>query len=115
MATIHLTDDQLQLRFTTTEKVLGLVKDHDFPRSAIASARVEQDGLRATQGMRAPGLGLPGLRKIGTWRGRGRSLVSVKRGAPAVVVELTGQRVDRVVVGVEGDASGLAASLTPKA
>ena len=103
---------QVQLRFTTTEKILGLVKDRDFPRSAVQSARVEQDALSATQGMRAPGLALPGRRKIGTWRGKGRTLVSVRAGEPAVVVELDGQAVDRLVVGVEGDAAALAAQLS---
>ena len=73
MAQLTLTDDTLQLRFTTAEKVLGLVRDHDFPRSAITSARVEQDGLGAVRGVRAPGLGLPAVRKIGTWRGKGRT------------------------------------------
>ncbi|GAA1931417.1 hypothetical protein [Nocardioides marmoribigeumensis] len=112
MARLTLSDDSVQLRFTTTEKILGLVKDQDFPRSAVQSARVEQDGLHATQGVRAPGLGVPGYRKVGTWRGKGRSLVSVRRHEPAVVVELSGQRVDRLVVGVDGDASALAAALS---
>ena len=103
MAQLTLTDDTLQLRFTTAEKVLGLVRDHDFPRSAITSARVEQDGLGAVRGVRAPGLGLPAVRKIGTWRGKGRTLVSVARRQPAVVVELGGQRFDRLVVGLAGE------------
>ncbi len=112
MARLTLTQDTLQLRFTTTEKVLGLVRDHEFPRSAIASARVEQDGLAAVRGLRAPGLGLPGIRKIGTWRGQGRTLVSVRRGAPAVAVELTGQRFARLVVAIDADATALAAELS---
>ena len=76
----------------------------------VTSTRVEQEGLHAVQGVRAPGLGLPGIRLIGTWRGKGRTLVSVRRGEAAVVVELTGQRYDRLVIGV-ADASELAASL----
>ena len=115
MARLTLTDDHVQLRFTTAEKILGLVRDHDFPRTAVQSARVEQDGLRATQGVRAPGLGLPGRRKVGTWRGKGRTLVSVRRNEPAVVVELRDQHVDRLVVGVDGDAAALAASLSTSA
>ena len=111
MARLTLTDDTVQLRFTTAEKVLGLVKDHDFPRSAVLSARVEQRGLSAATGVRAPGLGLPGLRLIGTWRGKGRTLVSVRRGEPAVVVELAGQRFARLVIGTD-DAAEVAASLT---
>ena len=116
MAQLTLTDDKVEVRFTTAEKVLGLVRDHDFPRSAVASARVESEGLRATRGMRAPGLGLPGVRKIGTWRGKGRSLVSVARGLPALVVELTGQRFDRVVLSLpRAEADDLATRLSRKA
>jgi acetolactate synthase regulatory subunit len=48
MARIILDDDTVQLRFTTAEKVLGLVKNRDFPRSAVQSARVEQHALNAT-------------------------------------------------------------------
>jgi hypothetical protein len=115
MARLTITDNTVQLRFTTAEKILGLVKDQEFPREAVLSARVEQDGLSAATGVRAPGLGLPGVRKVGTWRGKGRTLVSVRRGEPAVVVELTGQKFDRLVIGVEADAADLAASLSAHA
>ena len=113
MARLTLTDTQVQLRFTTAEKVLGLVRDRDVPRTAVTSARVEQDGLAAVRGLRAPGLGLPGLRKIGTWRGQGRTLVSVRRNEPALVVELEGERFDRLVVGVpDEEAVALATELS---
>lgn len=99
MATIEITQGTLHLRFTRFEKVLGLVRNQDVPLSSVTSARVEASGLVAVRGLRAPGLGLPGLRMVGTWRGRGRTLVSVRRGEPAVVVELTGHRYDRLVIG----------------
>lgn len=114
MARITVTDDSVQLRFSMVEKILGLVRDQDFPRSAVASTRVEQQGLHAAKGMRAPGLGLPGIRLVGTWRGKGRSLISVRRDEPAVVVELTGQRYERLVIGAE-DAAEVAASLAAPA
>ena len=62
MATISVTDNVLQVRFTRLEKVLGLVRDHSFPVSAVSDARVETDGLAAARGIRAPGLGIPGRR-----------------------------------------------------
>jgi hypothetical protein len=99
MATMTVTQDVLRLRFTRTEKVLGLLRDQDIPLAAVDSARVEESGLDAVRGLRAPGLGLPGRHMVGTWRGHTRSLVSVRRGEPAVVIELTGQRYDRLVVG----------------
>ena len=99
MATLTVTGDTLQVRFTTFEKVLGAVRDHAYPLSSVSSAHVEADGLAAARGLRAPGLGVPGRRKVGTWRGRSRSLVSVRRGQPAAVVDLTGQRFARRVIG----------------
>lgn len=114
MATLTVVADAVQVRFTPAEKVLGLVRDHSFPLSAVSSARVESPGLAAAHGIRAPGLALPGLRRVGTWRGRGRSLVSVRRDQPAVVVDLVGQRFDRLVIGVD-DAEAVAGLLQARA
>jgi hypothetical protein len=114
MATLTITGDTLQVRFSTFEKVLGLVRDHSYPLSAVASTRVEADGLAAARGLRAPGLGVPGRRKIGTWRGRSRTLVSVRRDQPAVVVDLAGQRFARLVIGTD-DAAAVAARLGVRA
>ena len=92
MATVEITQGTVQLRFSLVEKVLGLVRNQDVPLSAVTTARVEPHGLGAVRGLRA-------LRMVGTWRGRGRTLVSVRRGEPAVVVELTGHRYERLVIG----------------
>ena len=97
MATIRVEGDALQVRFTPVEKALGLVRDHDFPLSTVRSARVADDALGAVRGLRV-GLGVPGFRKIGTWLGHGRTLVSVRRDQPAVVIDLAG-RVAHVVIG----------------
>lgn len=114
MAKLNVVGDVLQVRFSGAEKVLGLVRDHSFPLSSVSSVRVERSGLAAAQGLRAPGLGLPGLRKIGTWRGHGRTLVSASHDQPAVVVDLVGQRFDRLVIGSDG-AVALAARLRARA
>ncbi|GCD90959.1 hypothetical protein [Nocardioides sp. LS1] len=106
MATITLHDGILAVRFTRFEKLAGLVRDLAVPVSSIVAARVEPDGLRAVRGLRAPGLGLPFVRKIGTWRSRaGSSLVSVRRGQPALVLNLTGAKYRQVVVGLDDPAS----------
>ena len=110
MATISVTGDALHVKFSLLEKVLGLVGDQTFPLSAVSTARVEAEGLTAARGVRAPGLGIPGRRLVGTWRGHGRTLVSVRRDQPAVVVELDGQRFVRVVIGTDA-ADSVAAQL----
>jgi hypothetical protein len=112
MATVTTTPQTLTLTLTRGEKILGLLRDLDVPRSAVEAVDVVPDGLTAVRGIRAPGLGLPGVRAIGTWRRRGeKSLVSVRRGQPAVRVRLTGQRFDTLLVGAD-DAATLADALT---
>jgi hypothetical protein len=92
MTTITLTPSTLSVSFTRGEKVAGLLRDQQVPRTAVVSAEVVPDGLAALRGLRAPGLGLPGLRGIGTWRSRhGKTLASVRAGRPALRVALTGQ------------------------
>ncbi|WP_091115659.1 hypothetical protein [Geodermatophilus dictyosporus] len=111
MATIRTTPGTLTVTLTRAEKVLGLLRDLEVPLSAVRSVEAVPDGLAAARGLRAPGLGLPGLRLIGTWRRRGtRTLVSVRRGEPAVRIELAGQRHDTVLVSGP-DAADVAASL----
>ncbi|HEX2075053.1 MAG TPA: hypothetical protein VHF92_14820 [Geodermatophilus sp.] len=111
MATIRTTPASLSVTLDRGEKILGLLRDLEVPLTAVREVDVVPDGLRAVRGLRAPGLGLPGLRKIGTWRGRGeKAFVAVRRGQPAVRVRLAGQRFDTVLVSTE-DAASVAAAL----
>ncbi|TYP82886.1 hypothetical protein [Blastococcus xanthinilyticus] len=111
MATLQATPTTLTVRLTRGEKIAGLLHDVSVPRSSIREVDVVRDGPGAPRGLRAPGLGLPGLRKIGTWRRPGeRTLVCVRRGQPAVRVRLEGQRYDTLLVGAD-DAAAVAASL----
>lgn len=112
MAELSVTPATVQVRFTTAEKIGGLVRNLTFPVSAVTSVTVEPDGLGAVRGIRAPGLALPGRRKIGTWRGRGhRTLVSVRAGEPALRVTLAGQHFNELVLG-HPDAARWAEQLT---
>ncbi len=100
MATIETTDVEVRVRFTRREKLAGLIRDIDVPRSAVTDVTVEPDGLAAVRGLRAPGLALPGRRKIGTWRQRGRrTAVSVSAGQPAVRIRLEGTRYHELLIG----------------
>ncbi len=112
MATLQLTDSTLTIRLTRFEKIAGLLRDVEVPRSAVRSVDVVGDALTAARGLRAPGLGLPGVRKIGTWRRSGeRTLVSVRRDQPALRIRLEGQRYDTLLVGTDA-ATDLADALT---
>lgn len=111
MSSLTITSDALSLSLTPAEKVLGLHGDVVVPLSAVVGVEVVPDGLAATHGLRAPGLALPGRRKLGTWRSRHRrEFVDVRRGQPAVRITLRGQSLDALLVGTD-DAEGLAAQL----
>ena len=106
MARIRTSQDEVGVELSTAERVWALRGDVRVPRTAVTAATVEPDGLAAVQGVRAPGLGLPGLVKVGTWRGRwGKDLVAVRRGEAAVVLDLQGQPWRRLVVGLADVAS----------
>jgi hypothetical protein len=112
MASLATTPDRLRLTLTRFEKITGLLRDVDVPRSAVTGVDVVTEPLAGARGLRAPGLALPGVRKVGTWRRPGeKALVSVRRGQPAVRVRLRGQRFDTLLVGAN-DAAALAARLT---
>ena len=113
MTEILISDDTLTVRLSPVSKVAGLLRDQVIPRSAVTAVDVVTDGLAAARGLRAPGLALPGRRKIGTWRGRGvRRFVDVRAGQPALRLRLDGHRYSELLIGHD-DAAGLAARLTP--
>lgn len=112
MAEVSITDGRLTARLRRWEQVAGLLGDLDVPVTAVTAAEVVPDGASALQGVRAPGLALPGGPRVGTWRGRGaRRWVSVRPHQPALRVRLTGQRYDEVLV-TTADAERLAGALT---
>lgn len=98
MATLDLTPTALHIRFTVGEKLLGLLHDLEVPLVAIAEVHHVDDALRAARGIRAPGLAIPGRRKIGTWRRGGRTAVAVRRGLPAIHLRLTDHHYNGVLV-----------------
>lgn len=106
MARIDVTTDQITISLSIWEKIFGLMGDRTIPRSAITDVALETDPIRATRGLRAPGLGVPGSIKIGTWRGQGRRMyVSIRRSAPAVRIETTGLDRDAFLVSVSSAAA----------
>ena len=104
--------DVLEVRLTRRERVAGLLRDLTVPWDSVTAVSVEDDGIRAVRGLRAPGLALPRRVKIGTWRQRGRrSYVVVRAGEPALRVQLEGERYDELLLG-HPDAHELAGELT---
>lgn len=101
MAHIDVTLDQITIHLSTWEKIAGLMGDRTISRAAVTEVALETDPIQATRGLRAPGLGVPGSIKIGTWRGKGRRIyVCVRRSTPAVRIEAVGLDRDAFLISV---------------
>lgn len=103
MADVFLDRDLVHVVLSPAEHVGALRGDLCLPLDRIRSARVARDPFDAVHGIRAPGTGLPGVVALGTWRSRrhGRSFVAAYRNRPALVLELEGDHLSRVVVSTD--------------
>jgi hypothetical protein len=111
MANLLIHDDTVTIDLTLAEKAEAIHGDLTFPRSAITGVRVVPDGTAEVHGFKLIGSGLTGVIKVGIWTGPDGRVFAVCHGSrPAVVLELTGQSYDRVIVTVD-DPEEAAASL----
>ena len=102
MAKVLVNDDVVTVSLSAIEKAEAVHGDVAVPRTAVVSARIVPDGMDEVHGLRLPGTGFPGVIMVGTWRDQEKVTFAICHGRrPAVVVELTGQRYDRIVVTVE--------------
>lgn len=108
MSDVALVDGELVVELTPAEKVAGLHRDPRIPLTAVTGIFVVPDALAAAHGLRAPGLSLPGVRKLGTWRTKdGAEFVAARSGQAGVRLTLTGQKLASVLLG-DDDAEALA-------
>jgi len=113
VSTVEIQDDAFRLRLTPFERLLSLHGDLVVPWAAVTGVEVIPDAYAAVVGLRAPGLALPGLRLLGTWRtSRGPEFVDVpsrrEHQVPGVRLALRDQPFVSVLVGAS-DADALAA------
>ena len=111
MSTLQIKNGTVTIHLTAGEKVAGVHGDIEFPLAAVTSVEVVPDALAAVHGMRAPGMSLPGVRKVGTWRtSEGPEFVVASRGQSGVRLQLQGEKLNSVLVG-DDDADGLARTI----
>ena len=114
MATIDVSQTDLHVQFTRAERFAGLLRNITVPLATVRAVTVEPDGLNAARGIRAPGLAVPSRRKVGTWRRRGqRTAVSVRKGEPALRVQLNKGKYSELLIGTP-NAEGLAHQLASR-
>jgi hypothetical protein len=70
MAKLIIGDREVTVSLSAGEKLGALHGNVTVPRSAVTQARIVPDGMAEVHALRAPGTGLPGVIKLGTWRSR---------------------------------------------
>lgn len=102
MVEIHVRGDEVEVEVLGLHRLWALKGSLRVPLSAVRGARVDPEAARGWwKGIRAPGTHVPGLIVAGTYYRNGeRTFYDVVHAERAVVVELEGQRYDRLVVEV---------------
>ena len=97
MVSIDLEAGALRVELTRGEKLAALRRaDVVIPWAQIRSVEAVADPIRLVHGLRAPGLGIPGRTKIGTWRSKGRKTFAVThKGLTRIADHPAGQHVRR--------------------
>ena len=113
MVSLSLDARAVTVRLNPLERVLAVHGSVTLPLDSIRSATSVPDGISAVRGFRAPGLGIPGWAKIGTWRRRGSRTLAVVRGrGPALHLQLSEGPISQVLVSTP-DADSWVNRLTP--
>jgi uncharacterized protein len=100
VAHLDIDGDRLHLALAPRERLAALHGDITVPLRCVRSARASDEPFAELRGLRSPGLAWPRSRAMGTWRRRGaKSFAMLRRGQPAVVVDLAeGAGFDRLLV-----------------
>ena len=102
VANLVINDDMVTVAMSAAEKAEALHRDLTFPRSAVTGVRAVGDGMAEVHGLRMPGAYFPDVIMVGTWRsGAGNTFAVCHGHGPAVVIDLTGQHYDRIVMTVD--------------
>jgi hypothetical protein len=113
MASLLITADTVTVQLSPVEKFEAVHGNVTVPRSAITGARAVGDGMDEIHGLRMPGTGIPGVLMVGTVRDHEFVTFAVCHARrPAVVIDLTGQPYDRLVITLD-DADVVAARIWP--
>ncbi|WP_328770449.1 hypothetical protein [Streptomyces sp. NBC_00286] len=89
MARLVVAGEDVVVRPTGLERLLGLRQEVRIPLAAVNDVRIERDWWRALRGRRRHGRSSPGRYCLGEWQHtQGRDYVAVRANSPAVLVDL---------------------------
>lgn len=113
MAELRVEDEQLVVRLSAWEKMAAIRNGFSVPIDAVAGVAVEEHPFKALRGVRAPGLGIPGVAAYGTWRWAKdrKDFVALHGPGPGLRVELTDDAPFGAVVATVADPQAVAGTL----
>jgi hypothetical protein len=89
----------VRVKLSRIERLAALHGDVAFPLDLVSRAEGVPEGLAAVRGLRAPGLGIPGVVMLGTTRhAGGKDFCAVRGRGPAILIELDGHPFARILV-----------------
>jgi hypothetical protein len=99
---IDVTGDRLVVTMQGMDRVWSLRSRIAVPLAHVRGATADPGITRESAGFRSPGTHLPGTITAGTYRRDGeRAFWNLRHRQEAVVIELTGERFNRLVLGVD--------------
>jgi hypothetical protein len=108
---VSLSDDYLEVRLSVAEKILGLMRDVRVERAQVTRARVvDRPFAEAMSAGLKAGLRLPGVYYVCRTLALDR-VWAIRRGLPAVAVEIEGHRRLREVTASTAQAQAIAMEL----
>lgn len=112
MASLRVHPDRLEIHLTSAERTLSLRRDDIVvQRENIRSVAITDDPWTWIRGIRSPGVEVPLLLAVGTWKFHGgKDFLAVKGKRQAVVIDLVDEEFARVVLST-AHAADLIASL----
>ena len=104
MATLTVTPGDLAVTLGGWERFGPFQRDFTVPWDHIDSAEAMRDLWPQVRGWRAPGIGIPHVILLGSMRFRGgRGFVAVYMNKPGVVLEMHGEKFERLYISAAAD------------
>lgn len=102
MTSIEIVDDQLVVTLRGLDRLWSLRRRITVPLAHVRGATADPGMAREPAGVRAPGTYVPRVITAGTYHRDGeRAFWNLRGSQQPVVVELTGERFARLVLGVD--------------
>jgi hypothetical protein len=99
MARLDVDDETLVVRLGIIDAMLSMRSTMRFPLTSVKNVYVDPVAGEEPKGFKAPGTAIPGTLTKGTFHFDGvKTFWNIWRGALVVVVELSEQKFDRIVI-----------------